>query len=313
MRSPATTLGSAALGRAALPLVLSASFSASFFLGCSKAPEAPRGSPMLVEVHWVAGGKRTRIFPPDADAASPPRVSPYGNEVDFVFDRRLDGSRIEDIVGNTTVPKQIPPISVTWPGIDDPVAPVMSEPPFSHKVYYNSASLFGNKSSYAFVRPATPGFPSATAITFTLDRAAFTSPYGEPMEGPDQFTVELAAMTISPRAVGSTDAVETFPPSFTYPVTFSNRPATAAKLAPFAYARADGVELPVVVALDTVEKTVVFFSPAACLGGWPMGAQVEVGFAAGVPDAFGVASTTNLPAGSFRVSGASSPVDAACD
>jgi hypothetical protein len=288
---------------------------AAFVLaGCGNAlPEAPRGSPVLLAVHWVAGGTRTLIYPPDADAAAPPRVSPYGSEVDFVFDRRLDGSRIEDVVGNTTVPKEIPPISVTWPGIDDPVTPVMSEPAFSHKVYYNSAAVFGSRTSYAFVRPTLPGFPSSAAITFTLDRSAFSSAYGEPMEGPTEFTVELGPMTVTGRAAGTSDAIETFPPSFMFPVTFSNRPAPTAKLAPFARARADGIELPVVLAVDTLERTVVFVSPASCLGGWPMGAEVAISFAAGVPDAFGVASPNDLPAGTFRVSGTPTTRDAACD
>ena len=298
MRAPITALGCAAL----------------VFTGCSNAlPEAPRGSPVLLAVDWVAAGKRTRIYPVDADAAAPPRVSPYGSEIDFVFDRRLDGTRIEDVVGNTTVPKQIPPISVTWPGIDDPVAPVMSEPAFSHKVYYNSAAVFGSRTSYAFVRPTLPGFPSSAPVTLTLDRSAFASAYGEQMEGPDQFTVELEPMTVARRAVGSTDAIETFPPAFMFPVTFSNRPAPLAKLAPFARARADGVELPVVLAADTVERTVVYVSPAACVGGWPMGAEVEIDFAAGVPDAFGVASSIDLPAGRFRVSGTPATRDGGCD
>jgi hypothetical protein len=266
-------------------------------------------------VYWVSPGRHTRIYARDVDAAVATRVPGNASEIDFVFDRRLDGSRIEDTVGNTTVPKQVPPITVTWPGMSDAVAPVMSQPPFSHQVFYNSTAVFGGATSYAFLRPSVPGFPSSTAISFTLDRAAFTSAYGEVMDGPDQIGVEVDAMAIAPRGGTSTDAVETFPPSFLFPIRFSSRPASAEKLAPFARARAAGAELPMAVTADTVDKTVVFVSAASCLGGWPMGAVVDVSFAAGAPDAFGVPSAGELPAGSFRVSGspAPGPADSGCD
>jgi hypothetical protein len=280
---------------------------------CRDSPEAPRGAPVLLEVHWVSPGKRTRVYARDADASVASRVAGNASEIDFVFDRRLDGSRIEDIVGNVTQPKPIPPISVTWPGMTDAIAPVMSEPPFSHQVFYNSSAVFGGTSAYAFLRPVMPGFPSSTTISFTLDRSAFTSAYGEQMDGPDQITVEVDAMTVVPRGAASTDAVETYPPSFLFPVGFSSRVGSVDKLAPFARARAGDVELPVALTADSVDKTVVFVSPAACLGGWPMGAVVDVSFAAGAPDAFGVASTVDQPAGSFRVSGTPAPVDAGCD
>ena len=278
---------------------------------CSNSPEAPHGSPVLMEVHWVSPGKRLRVYARDADASVANRVPGNASEIDFVFDRRLDGSRIEDIVGNVTQPKPIPPISVTWPGMTDAALPVMSDPPFAHHVFYNSSAVFGGTTAYAFLRPNVPGFPSSTTITFTLDRSAFTSAYGEQMDGPDQITVEVDAMTVVPRSAGSADVVETYPPSFLFPVGFSSRPGSPAMLAPFARARVGDTPLPVALTADTVDRTVVFVSAAACLGGWPMGAIVDVSFAAGAPDAFGVPTTADLPAGSFRVSGA--PADGGCD
>jgi hypothetical protein len=271
--------------------------------GCRSSPEAPHGSPVLTDVMWVSPSARTRIWGRDADAGVSTRVPGNASEIDFVFDRRLDGTRIEDIVGNTTVPKPIPPIMVSWPGMSDPTAPVMSDPPFGHRVFYNSAALYGGESSYAFVRPTLPGFPSGTTVTFTLDRSAFTSAYGEVMDGPAEFTIEIEHMTVVPRGGNATDAVETFPPAFMFPVVFSTRPAAAAKLAPFVRARADGAEIGVALTADTVDKSIVFVSPVGCPGGWPMGALIEVSFAAGVPDAFGIPAPAALPAGGFRVTG----------
>ena len=282
-------------------------------IGCSSSAEAPHGSPFLMAVYWKTPGQRTPVWLRDPDAATATRVPGYATEIDFVFDRRLDGSKIEDTVGNATVPKPVPPISVSWPGIDDPVAPVMSEPRFSHQVFYNSTAAFGGQSSYAFLRPVVPGFPSSTTVTLSFDKSAFTSAYGEVMDGPDQIAVEIDVMTIAPRRPATADALETLPPAYTFPIGFSSRPAPIDRLSPFARARADGVPIPVALTGDTVDKTAVFVSAAACLGGWPMGARIDISFAAGVPDAFGVATTTEMPAGSFFVTGSPEARDAGCD
>jgi hypothetical protein len=280
---------------------------------CSATPEAPHGSPVLLEVRWVASGESKLIWSHDADAAVDTRVSPAGAEVDFVFDRRLDGTKIEDIVDGKTVPKEVPPIDVSWPGKNDATAPVMSSPPFSHKVYYNSTALFGGQTAFAFLRPAVVGFPSSTTISLVMDPMHFTSAYGEQMEGPTEFTVELDPMTIVPRT-STSDAVQTFGPTFKFPVRFSNRPANIDVLAPFARARAGDVELAVTLIADATDAVVVYVAPAACLGGWPTGAVIDVSFVAGTPDAFGIPSAGALPAGSFQIGGsAESSRDAACD
>ena len=44
-----------------------------------------------------------------------------------------------------------------------------------------------------------------------------------------------------------------------------------------------------VLAADASDLTIVYLSPASCLGGWPVGVPIDVTIAAGVPDAFGVA------------------------
>jgi hypothetical protein len=280
---------------------------------CSATPEAPHGSPVLLEVRWVASGESKLIWSHDADAAVDPRVSPAGAEVDFVFDRRLDGTKIEDIVDGKTVPKPVPPIEVDWPGKNDATAPVMSSPPFSYKVYYNSTAVFGGQTAFAFLRPTVVGFPSSTTVALVMHATEFTSAYGEQMEGPTEFSVELDAMTIVPRTSAS-DAVQTFGPTFKFPVRFSNRPANIDVLTPFARARAGDVELAVTLTADATEPVVVYVAPAACLGGWPTGSVIDVSFAAGTPDAFGIPSAAALLAGSFQIGGsAESSRDAACD
>lgn len=261
---------------------------------------------MLVGVWWVAAGNRTQVWGGDPDAGVA-AVLPGASEIDFVFDRRLDGSRIEDSVGNTTVPKASPPVTVSWP---NPTV-VMSDPPFADDVFYNSVALYGNQSSYVFLRPRALGFPATTTITFSLDANGLTSAYGEPMTGPATVDVRTDALGVARRTSSGTNMLDTFPPTFQVPVQFTTRPAGAATLAGFVHARADGVEVPVAVAADTVDPTLVYVAPT-CAGGWPVGAVVEVTFDAGLPDAFGVPATEPLDGGTFRVAGADAGVEAAC-
>src|SRR4051794_3769136 len=69
-------------------------------LGCGKGPEMPHGAPVLVEVLWELKGAPTLVWSRNADAAVATVVPPQGTRVDFVFDRRLDGARVEDTVGD---------------------------------------------------------------------------------------------------------------------------------------------------------------------------------------------------------------------
>ena len=47
--------------------------------------------------------------------------------------------------------------------------------------------------------------------------------------------------------------------------------------------------MPVVLTADASDPTLIYLSPASCLGGWPVGVAIDVTIAAGAPDAFGVA------------------------
>jgi hypothetical protein len=253
----------------------------------------------MLAVWWVANGNRTQVWGADPDAAVP-AVPPGASEVDFVFDRRLDGARIEDTVGDQTVPKANPPVTVSWPS----QATVMSDPPFADDVFYNRLALYGGQSSYVFLRPRALGFPAATTLSFALDASGLTSAYGEPMTGPSTVEVTTGELGVARRTSSGTNMLDTFPPTFQVPVQFTARPAPAATIAPFAHAVADGREVPIAVAADTVDPTIVYVGPT-CAGGWPVGAIVQIAFDAGVPDAFGVPTTAPLDGGRFQVSGAS--------
>ena len=96
---------------------------------------------------------------------APPAVQ----QVDFVFDQRMNGAKIEDA--------STPPIRVSWPeqGADTS---------FPATVLYNSEPLYGGVSSFAFLRPASVGLPAADAITFTLDSTQLIGANNQPFTGP---------------------------------------------------------------------------------------------------------------------------------
>ena len=159
-------------------LLLAAALTAA----CSSDGE-PHGSPVLLSVQWISGGATTQVWTPTETGTV--QVSAAGQEVDFVFDRLLDGDRIEDVVTQNgvemTVPKATPPITTSWPD----AATVMSTPPFSDQVRYNSEPFDGQAATaYVLLQPALVGFPSSDTITFSLDQTNLTSAYGEQMIGP---------------------------------------------------------------------------------------------------------------------------------
>ena len=225
-----------------------------------------------------------------------------GQEVDFVFDRRLDGNRIEDVVTQngvqTTVPKPTPPVTTAWPD----AATVMSAPPFADQVRYNSEPFYSAATAYVLLQPAAVGFPSSDTITFSLDRTNLTSAYGEPMIGPNQISVTTGPFSASFGLPTGSDGSESVPPNFPLPANFSNRVASAASVAPFVHVEANGLPVPVVLTADASNATIVYLLPASCLGGWPVGVPIDVTIAAGVPDAFGVAMTGDVQT-TFMASG----------
>jgi hypothetical protein len=269
--------------------------------GCRKGAEAPHGSPTLLEVLWeVDGVPTTLIWSLEADAAVAAVAPAAGSRVDFVFDRRLDGARVEDTVDGNPVPKANPPITVSWPGITETT---MSDPPFVGDVFYNSLPDFGIGTTYAFVRPRIAGFPSATAITFTLDPNGLTSVYGEPMNGPMTITVNTTPLSIALQT--STAVVST---SYMAPIVFSTRAPAGRVLKPFIHVATGGVTLPFDVVGDTRRAYVV----PTCLDGWPSDARIDITVDAGLPDGFGQPLAAGVQ-GSFMTSRTGGPpTDGGC-
>jgi hypothetical protein len=273
--------------------------------GCRSQAETPHGSPVLLEVLWDVDGLSQRVWSRDADASVATTGAAYPSTIDFVFDRRLDGARIEDTVDDKPVPKANPPITVAWPDM----ATAMSDPPFAADVFYNSLAIFGPNTTYAFVRPHIAGLPSGTPITFALDPNGLTSVYGEPMDGPTSITVTTAALTVTLPTSSAT-----VPTTFLAAMAFSTRAPAAAALAPFihVHAASDGAALPFVLAPDAGNSKRIYIGPAGCLGGWPPDARVEITADAGLPDAFG-RPLAAAASGSFMTAHiAATPVDGGC-
>jgi hypothetical protein len=108
------------------------------------------------------------------------------------------------------------------------------------------------------------------------------------MTGPAQISVTTAPLAASFRLPANGDASTAVPPNYKLPVIFNNRIAGPAAMQPFIHAEANGVALPLVLSGDTSDPTVVYLSPASCLGGWPIDVPIVAEVAAGAPDAFGV-------------------------
>jgi hypothetical protein len=271
-------------------------------LGCGKAAEEPHGSPVLLEVLAEVDGFTHKIWSLDPDAGLPATVSANTSKISFVFNRRLDGARIEDTIDGNPAPKANPPITASWPDM----ATVMSDPPFAADVFYNSLPAFGAGTTYAFMRPRIVGFPSATEITFTLDPNGLTSVYGEPMSGPTE-----VKMTTSPLSLTLPNSTATVPVTYQAAIMFSTRAPAGSVMKPFVRVSASGTALPFDLLADVTDARKIYVVPT-CADGWPSSMRVEIKAEMGVPDGFGrplgAAAT-----GSFMTSRiASLPVDGAC-
>jgi len=237
--------------------------------GCSSS-SGPQTPPALLKVLWIAAGQRTPVWTNtqlDAGAAlAPPAVQ----QVDFVFDQRLNGTKVENAA--------TPAVSVSWPE-------QTADATFPAMVLYNSEPFYGGGSSYAFLRPASVGVPSDDTITFTLDPALLTGANGQPFTGPTQISVMTGPLTATVRVPSDADAGGVVPAGYMMPIVFSNRVATDA-VAPFIHAATPAGALPVTVVANASDPTIAYVT-AACAGGWPSGVPVTLTIDAGAPDAFG--------------------------
>jgi hypothetical protein len=246
-------------------------------LGCNKTPEAPHGAPVLIEVMWEVKGIPTRVWSRDADAMVAAEAPPQGSRVDFVFDRRLDGARVEDTVNDAPVPKANPPITAGWPDMST----VTSDPPFGATVLYNSLPDWGPGTTYAFLTPHVAGFPAGTAVTFTLDPNGLTSVYGEPMDGPTTITVKTGGFTVT-----LPNGSATAPTSYRVPLVFSTRAPRWEALLPFIHVLDGVTPLPFDLKNDGGDSTLLYIIPLGC-GQWPAGKSITLSADQGLPDAFG--------------------------
>jgi hypothetical protein len=277
-------------------------------IGCSSSNSAPHGSPVLTNVYWIAAGQRTLVWSAgQADGGLGVVAPPAGQEVDFVFDRRLDGSKIESTVTyngvSTQVPVATPPITVSWTGGADSV------PPFSAQVLYNSEPFYGGSTSFVFMRLSSAGFPSSNTVVFALDKTALTSAYNEPMIGPDQVAVATGPLTAAVHTLSTADAASVVPTSFMVPIVFSNR-VSAAAVAPFVHATSGGSAVAVTVTANASDPTVVY-ATASCAAGWPTTGPVTVSVDSGTPDAFGGPLATPA-SGTFTAAGTGPSGDGGC-
>ncbi|MES1164701.1 MAG: hypothetical protein ABUR63_03000 [Verrucomicrobiota bacterium] len=238
--------------------------------GCSSA-SGPQTPPTLVNVFWIAGGQRTQVWTNALPDGGPAVVAPPAvQQVDFVFDQRLNGTKIEDA--------PTPPIRVSWPE-------QAAGATFDAMVLYNSEPFYGGASSYAFLRPASVGVPSSDTIAFTLDGTLLTGTNNRPFAGPTEITVATGPLTATVRVPSDADAGGVVPASYMMPVVFSNRVAADA-VSPFIHAATPAGALPVTVVGNASDPTIAYVT-AACPHGWPPGVPITLTIDGGAADAFG--------------------------
>ncbi|MDB4979466.1 MAG: hypothetical protein JWM82_218, partial [Myxococcales bacterium] len=247
---------------------------------CNSAPADPHGVPVLLGVHWVAGDSTSLVWAPDSTPDIAVSAPPFVSEIDFVFDRRLDGARIEDMftVGGVamTGPSNNPPIHVASPGLPS------SWSASSYTVQYNSLGIYGSTTSYVFLRPRAAGLPSGEVVTFDLDRARFANSYGESLASPSSVSIPTSRLTVSVSAPPA-------PVAGTYqlPFTFSNRMSLSSSASAAFHVRAGGADVPFALVADANVASRWYVVPADCLGRWPASTTFVVVVDPDLPDAFG--------------------------
>jgi hypothetical protein len=278
--------------------------------GCSGGGASePHGSPILTKVYWIVGGSSYLAWSKEDDIAMTSPVPPGASQINFVFDRRLDGSRIEEVTTVNDVrivtPKDPPPVRATWPDM----AATAEAAPFSLTSSYDPVPPYGSGTAMVFSRPTTPGFPADSTVTFTLLTTQLTSAYGEPATVPDSIPVKTGSFNVT---VGSTSG--SVVSSFQVPLAASNRlaapPTTESR---FVHVSANGVAVPYKLLADVTLTSRWFVVPADCLGGfWPAATTFTVTVDPGFPDAFG-SELKESATGKFTTgAGSASGADASC-
>jgi len=273
--------------------------------GCGSS-DPPHGSPLLLNVYWEvatvassgsSGIDLTAVWTKGVDAGDVlPVVSPGPRRFDLIFDKVLDGSKIEDTIdgGGGQVSKTMNlPVTVSWPGSDAAPDGGMATP-YKLSVWYNSIPLSlpnhveASGTSYVFAQE-TPSFPAGTTLNIHIDKDAITSAYGEVMTGPEDIQVTTEPFTVTPVSPSGTVAV-----NYWALLQFNTRPADPQTiLPPFIHVSAGGKSLAFKLAAEPLDPRLVYLQPAAGQI-WPSGATVDVTIDPGLPDLFG--STLGSPA-----------------
>jgi hypothetical protein len=262
---------------------------------CSSTPPAPHGPPVLTGVYWISGDTMSQVWSSTPQTAVVPSAPPFVSEIDFVFDRRLDGAQIEETftAGGVvmTRPSSDPPVNVQWPELPSPW------PTSSYTVQYNSIGLFGSNTSYVFLRPSVAGLPSGETVTFGFVLPRFANSYGESLASPSSVAVLTSALTVSVSAP-SADVAGTY----RLPLTFSNRMSLSSSVSTFIHVRAGQTDVPYALVADANVASRWYVAPADCLGRWPASTTFTVVVDPGLPDVFGgklsLGATTTFKTGS---------------
>jgi hypothetical protein len=256
---------------------------------CQGGDPAPHGPPVLLQMIWRAGEGHQLVWSAAKDPVLTTQVTPSPLEFDLIFDRRLDGDKIEETFvqdGQTlTRPRPDPPITVDWPQM------VAEDSAFSVAISYNSLPLSGLPagSTYVFGR-STLGYPSGTALTFHLIGDRLTNSKGEAMVGPESITVATAAFAVQIRKPRTAGDATPAPISSDYqvPLTFNNLPAGDDVIHSFVTLTIDAVESDFRLQPDNRDATTLYLTPLPAGQSWPAGGRLAVTVKPGLPDRFGV-------------------------
>lgn len=240
-----------------------ASIGVIFASGCHS---SSGGSPVLIGARW-------KLVDRTVDVLDIPNlvVAPAAVRLELVFDRRLDGDKIEDGSQAVPQPRADPPVHVTFAGAPGSIPLTV--------VYASNAT--GGPAVWA--SPTNPeAFPAGRTLTFTLDRSHITGTDGTPFTGPASVTVTTAPFSVDllvpPPAAAR--------PSSVIPLSFNNPPAPASVLGHVRVVDSQGEALPVSVYVDNRNRQLWNVEPA-CAGGWPAGGPFTVVVAASVTDLYG--------------------------
>ncbi len=316
LRRPSLYLYGSWLHRAAFPRarrwLLSAIGSAALAVGVGcGGNSAPHGPPVLLGVFWEVNGDECPVWSPGDDGGMFGAVPPSPTQFNLVFDRVIDGSKIEDTVTINGVsrqqPKAMPPVSVSWPS---PAMNPPSGPAFNLAVWYNSIHLATAdvNTSYVYGR-ATPSYPSDASISITIDAMGITSEYNEPMVmlAPIVVQTQPFSVTLSPAPPDPANphpscklATDTAGPgmvgtNYRLPLKFNNVPGGAVTdLAQHLDVRQGGRPLSLgeyQLSADPLDATRIFLQPGT-IRIWDSGSDVTVTVAADVVDVYGSALGT---------------------